>query len=62
MTKQEFAPGDDELEAYRNGEAWDPEAAKALAEQKVNNSGCGIILLLLRIQMLSFHIYQKKTA
>ena len=36
--KQEFAPSDDELAAYRKGEEWDPEKAKELAKQKVQNS------------------------
>lgn len=32
--KKEFAPVDDELAAYRKGEEWDPEKAKAAAKQK----------------------------
>lgn len=32
--KKEYAPCDAELSAYRNGEEWDPEKAKALAAQK----------------------------
>uniref|UniRef100_A0A2R5LKR2 Putative actin-binding protein n=2 Tax=Ornithodoros turicata TaxID=34597 RepID=A0A2R5LKR2_9ACAR len=32
--KKEFAPLDDELAAYRRGEEWDPEKAKAAAKQK----------------------------
>ncbi|KAG0414319.1 hypothetical protein HPB47_008517 [Ixodes persulcatus] len=32
--KKEFAPLDDELAAYRKGEEWDPEKAKAVARQK----------------------------
>ncbi|XP_035204992.1 sperm-associated antigen 7 homolog [Stegodyphus dumicola] len=32
--KKEFAPSDEELVAYRNGEDWDPVKAKSLALQK----------------------------
>ncbi|XP_071145665.1 sperm-associated antigen 7 homolog [Mytilus edulis] len=32
--KKEFAPTDDELQAYRKGEEWDPEKAKLAAKQK----------------------------
>lgn len=32
--KKEFAPSDDELAAYRKGEEWDPEKAKAAARQR----------------------------
>ncbi|XP_041377700.1 sperm-associated antigen 7-like [Gigantopelta aegis] len=32
--KKEFCPGDDELNAYKRGEAWDPEKAKEAARQK----------------------------
>ena len=32
---QEFAPSDEELQAYRKGEEWDPEKAKLAAKQKV---------------------------
>ncbi|XP_054714037.1 sperm-associated antigen 7 homolog [Uloborus diversus] len=32
--KKEFAPSDDELNAYRNGQEWDPKVAKALSLQK----------------------------
>ncbi|XP_064610455.1 sperm-associated antigen 7 homolog [Liolophura sinensis] len=34
LWKKEFAPSDEELLAYRRGEAWDPEKAKELARQK----------------------------
>ncbi|KAL1484760.1 hypothetical protein MTO96_011012 [Rhipicephalus appendiculatus] len=32
--KKEFAPSDDELAAYRKGEEWDPEKAKAVARER----------------------------
>lgn len=32
--KKEFAPSDDELAAYRKGEEWDPEKAKAAAKER----------------------------
>uniref|UniRef100_L7LX31 R3H domain-containing protein n=3 Tax=Rhipicephalus TaxID=34630 RepID=L7LX31_RHIPC len=32
--KKEFAPSDDELAAYRKGEEWDPEKAKAAARER----------------------------
>ncbi|CAL1266986.1 unnamed protein product [Larinioides sclopetarius] len=32
--KKEYAPSEDELKAYRNGEEWDPVKAKELALQK----------------------------
>lgn len=32
--KKEFAPSDEELQAYRKGEEWDPEKAKLAAKQK----------------------------
>ncbi|ESO82348.1 hypothetical protein LOTGIDRAFT_95271, partial [Lottia gigantea] len=35
LWKKEFAPGDEELLAYRRGEEWDPEKAKQLAKEKV---------------------------
>ena len=35
--RQEFAPTDDELAAYRKGEDYDPEKAKEAAKQKVMN-------------------------
>ncbi|KAK7093708.1 sperm-associated antigen 7 homolog [Littorina saxatilis] len=34
LWKKEFAPSDDELLAYRRGEAWDPEKAKEMAKLK----------------------------
>jgi hypothetical protein len=34
LWKKEHAPTDDELTALRNGEVWDPEAAKLAAQQK----------------------------
>ncbi|XP_022090154.1 sperm-associated antigen 7-like [Acanthaster planci] len=35
LFKKEFAPTDDELDAYRRGETWDAEKAKELAKQKL---------------------------
>uniref|UniRef100_A0A023G613 Putative actin-binding protein n=1 Tax=Amblyomma triste TaxID=251400 RepID=A0A023G613_AMBTT len=32
--KKEFAPSDEELAAYRRGEEWDPEKAKAAARER----------------------------
>lgn len=32
---QEFAPSDEELEAYRNGEEWDPKLAEQRRRLKV---------------------------
>ena len=43
VTVQEFAPSDEELLAYRRGEEWDPEKAKAMARLKV--IGCLFLLL-----------------
>ncbi|CAL1532612.1 unnamed protein product [Lymnaea stagnalis] len=37
LWKKEFAPTDEELQAYRRGEEWDPEKAKELLKQKVVN-------------------------
>ncbi|XP_071805672.1 sperm-associated antigen 7 homolog [Asterias amurensis] len=34
LFKKEYAPTDDELDAYRRGETWDAEKAKELAKQK----------------------------
>jgi len=35
LWKKEYAPCDEELLAYRNGEDWDPEKAQRLKEEKV---------------------------
>lgn len=35
MSRQEFAPSDEELEAYRKGEQWDPKVAEQRRRQKV---------------------------
>lgn len=34
--KKEYAPTDEELNAYRRGETWDPEEARVLAKQKAD--------------------------
>ncbi|XP_013782782.1 sperm-associated antigen 7 homolog [Limulus polyphemus] len=34
LFKKEFAPSEDELQAYRRGEDWNPEKAKEVAKQK----------------------------
>ena len=36
---QEYAPTDDELDAYRRGETWNAEKAKDLAKQRVITGG-----------------------
>ena len=35
MLRQEFAPSDEELEAYRKGEEWDPQLAEQRRRLKV---------------------------
>lgn len=44
---QEFAPSDEELEAYRKGEEWDPKLAEQRRRVKVN-------LLLIRARRRNF--------
>lgn len=36
LFKKEFAPSDEELEAYRKGEEWDPKVAEQRRRLKVN--------------------------
>lgn len=40
---QEFAPCDEELEAYRKGEEWDPVKAEERKRLKVSAAGGGVI-------------------
>jgi hypothetical protein len=42
---QEFAPSDEEIQAYRKEEEWDPEKAKLAAKQKVL-VGLGLLCLM----------------
>lgn len=35
VLRQEFAPSDEELEAYRKGEEWDPQVAEQRRRLKV---------------------------
>lgn len=52
MLWQEFAPSDEELEAYRKGEEWDPQLAEQRRRLKVrlvllcvfNNTDIGVIV------------------
>ena len=44
IIRQEFAPSDEEIQAYRKGEEWDPEKAKLAAKQKVL-VGLGLLCL-----------------
>ena len=42
---QEFAPSDEELEAYRKGEEWDPQLAEQRRRLKVR-LGCSFVAQL----------------
>lgn len=50
MLWQEFAPSDEELEAYRKGEEWDPKVAEQRRRLKVRQSACFLL------RSFSFHI------
>lgn len=40
VLRQEFAPSDEELEAYRKGEKWDPKVAEQRRRLKVKLCLC----------------------
>lgn len=40
---QEFAPSDEELEAYRKGEEWDPKVAEQRRRLKVRLSALSLL-------------------
>jgi hypothetical protein len=48
---QEFAPSDEEIQAYRKEEEWDPEKAKLAAKQKVL-VGLGLLCLIRKLSSL----------
>ena len=39
LFKKEFPPTDDEIEAYKRGEAWDKKKAEEIQRKKVNLQG-----------------------